>query len=119
MKISDFEQECGTTLKIVEISKADRQRWGVKRFCASWRNVEIKDGCMLISESGRGDTPQAAVFDYMKKISGRTIVVNGSANRRRIIKLPEFTVNEQLALKTRISAFLFRVKNYLFGRNKS
>ena len=56
------------------------------------RSVEIKDGPMLSSEWGIGNTAREAIVDYVSKIRGKPIVINAMSKEHR----KEFTVPQTL-----------------------
>ena len=47
------------------------------------RGCEIKKDGFLISDFGRGKSIREAVDDYLKKISGKTLVFNATSGSRR------------------------------------
>lgn len=63
------------------------------RFCAHFEYAEIRTGSAgLLSEHGNGETPQAAINDYLNKIKGKLLILNAmSKDLRR-----EFTVPTQI-----------------------
>ena len=50
-----------------------------------FESAYVKDGCFLCGEFGRGDTVEEAAADYIKKLEGKTIVVEPSSKNRREI----------------------------------
>jgi len=57
-------------------------------FTASISDIEIKDGPCLISQWGKGKTPEQALQDYAFNIKGETAVSNAFQNDRREFKIP-------------------------------
>ena len=56
---------------------------------ASFKYGEVKDGSILTSYTGRGNTPNAALRDYVKDIAGKLMVFNaGSLTLRMEFKMP-------------------------------
>uniref|UniRef100_A0A6M3L9A3 Uncharacterized protein n=1 Tax=viral metagenome TaxID=1070528 RepID=A0A6M3L9A3_9ZZZZ len=62
------------------------------RWSAAFEDCETKDDAtssILASESGEGQTPAAAVNDYVVKIQGKLLVQHaGSSNLRRDVIVP-------------------------------
>ena len=59
------------------------------RYYAYFKSAKIGQDGMLISDSGRGDTPAAAIASYGKRISGKTLVFNATETNRKEIKAPK------------------------------
>ena len=49
----------------------------------SYENSKVKDGCMLAGIVGRGSTFEYACEEYLKKISGKTLVFNAISESRQ------------------------------------
>ena len=83
--LSDFAGIIGKELKInVSILKDNKERYSVY-----FNNGEIKDGPMLISEYGCGDSLEQACHAYATIISGKTIVFDAfRGSSRQEIKMP-------------------------------
>lgn len=47
------------------------------------QDTEIKDGMFLVGEYGRGQTFEEACEDYIRQISGKTIVLHAYTNSRK------------------------------------
>lgn len=50
-----------------------------------FQNCEIKDGAFLVSEFERGVTLNDACEDYIRKISGKTLIFHAYSDRREEI----------------------------------
>ena len=48
-----------------------------------FQNSEIKDGMFLVGEYGRGQTFEEACEDYIRHVSGKTIVFHACTNGRK------------------------------------
>lgn len=58
------------------------------KIAVHFESTYVKDGCFLCGEFGLGDTVEEAAADYIKKLEGKTIVVEPSyKNRREILFL--------------------------------
>jgi hypothetical protein len=56
----------------------------LERFYAELEHVEVKGNGVLIGMYGNGATPDEAMENYLKKITGQTLVIHASdAERRR------------------------------------
>jgi len=60
-----------------------------KPWFASFENCEIKEDGVLITVSGNGHSPCAALANYAEKIRGKTIVLNASKGARREFDVPD------------------------------
>lgn len=89
MTIDAFAVEHDLTMEVTERAMDAWQRSrGLKRYVAHFRRAEIKDGPMLVSAYGEGDTEQEAIQHYVDRISHTTLVVDAMANCRREIRVP-------------------------------
>lgn len=61
------------------------------RFSTHFDGVELKEGCMLASASGEGETPEKSMADYIRKIAGKLAVKGAYTDHRQ-----EFTVPKTL-----------------------
>lgn len=61
-----------------------------RRFSCSFEHCEVRVGsCMLKGEHGNGNTPTAAINDYVSLIVGKRIIFNAmSDDRRREFDVP-------------------------------
>lgn len=50
-----------------------------------FENCEVKNGCFLIDEFGRGNTFEEACENYFERIQGRTLVFNAFGNRKEVV----------------------------------
>ena len=68
MTVEGFADKHGLVMRIREYTERKPP------FCASFKCCEVKEGSVLGSEYGEGETPEEAIKDYAKKISGRHLV---------------------------------------------
>lgn len=63
---------------------------GTSRYYASFESAEVRTGRRgLLGEHGNGGKPSAAVADYARLISGRTLVVDAFKDTRREVDVPQ------------------------------
>lgn len=62
------------------------------RFYAHFKDAETKDRSILSSEYGDGPTPQKAVEDYTRLISGKLLIINAYSADRLEINVPQLKV---------------------------
>ena len=80
--LDDFSDLIGVNIELTRHS--NQSRW-----TARLEHAEIKKGCTLSSEFGRGTTSEEALKDYATKISGELIVINAMLDSRREYNVPE------------------------------
>lgn len=69
---------------VMEIYERDTKEFPLLlRYYARFENCEISDGIVLISAFGNGKTPDDAMEDYTKQISGKKLIV--STNETRVV----------------------------------
>lgn len=84
--LQEFAEQHNLTLVVNERNVVNpRSRM---RYYASFQNCEIKEGSMLISCSGDGATPDAAIRRYTNLISNRTVVYRATLDGRKDIMVP-------------------------------
>lgn len=81
--IQEFAEKHGLTMRIIERDFID-----LPKYCAYLEELEIKDGCILTSVAGNGNTPEEAMQDYGSKISRQYIVINAMLSSRREMFVP-------------------------------
>ena len=84
--IEDFAEKHGLTMEIHERSDSDPD----SRFYANFANVELKFGPVLAGTHGNGPNEEAAIKNYAKEISLKSIIVNEASVARRVIQCPRF-----------------------------
>jgi len=62
------------------------------RYYAEFEDCEVKQGVGLRSEYGNGRTPEDAMADYARNISGKLLVLNAFGPNRREIQAPIITL---------------------------
>ncbi len=82
IEILDFEKELSLELVINERNGANTQYTGKKYYC-SFEDIEVKDGIMLVSAFGNGNTIDESIKAYCKRI-GNKFLVQGSHTKNRI-----------------------------------
>lgn len=61
------------------------------RYYAAFRRCEVKKGAFLCGEFGNGETPDAAIASYAKRISEQVLVLNAYGPDRREFIVPILT----------------------------
>ena len=61
------------------------------RYYVSFDRAEIKEGSILISTSGNGNTVYMAVTDYCNRISKTILIIGAYTDNRREIRVPILT----------------------------
>lgn len=80
MKLNDYCDAINAEMHLTRY--ANQNRW-----CAKFDRCEVATQGCLESVHGNGLTPEAAMTDYIQRISGKRIVFNAMTAQRR-----EFTV---------------------------
>lgn len=96
--IEEFAEENDLTMVITERDMPME----LGRYYAAFKNAEVKDGVLLRSEYGDGDSERAAIERYAATISGRTLVLNAYTDDRRTIRVPRLTASH-LVTSSRVS----------------
>jgi hypothetical protein len=81
--IQQFAEENNLVMIIRERGLSLRND-GLCNFYAYFENVDVKDGCGLISEFGNGNNEKEAILDYAKKISDKLLVIDPFQKRKEI-----------------------------------
>lgn len=71
VKFEDFADKHGLAMEVRERASASP----AARFYASFRGVEVSEGCILIGVYGNGRTPEEAIADYAPMLCGKRIRV--------------------------------------------
>lgn len=87
MKLSEY---CDAINMQINVRRYSNQN---ERWVAGFEHCEIKEGGCLTSSYGSGHSCDGAIEDYIRKISGKRIVLNAYSDLRR-----EFTVPMGLEL---------------------
>lgn len=82
MTIYDFSDAIGKNLIITRYCNQGN------RFSAHFEYCEVKDGSILRSEYGHGDTPTEAINDYKNKIVGKALVFSAMSPRCQVYRAP-------------------------------
>lgn len=83
--LDDFAAEHNLELVVRERHLHDND----SRYYAQFKNTEVKDGSVLVSTFGNGRTPDAAVREYARLISGKLLVVNVFRPNGQDIPVPQ------------------------------
>lgn len=75
----------------MDVTERDRPKGSPDRYYASFRNVEVKDGCILSSPYGNGAMPAKAIADYAPQLSNKIIVIDAMRESRREVTTPVVT----------------------------
>jgi hypothetical protein len=91
MNVKDFFAAINVELEIVALVSGSYDVRG--RYC------EIKDGCILATNYGRGDTRKKALDDYAANISGKRLVVNAMGPDRKEYDVPNLVPKPRVIKK--------------------
>ncbi|MCK9447077.1 hypothetical protein M0Q50_09525 [bacterium] len=84
-EITDYENEISRELVVTE----RRECGDLPRYHVSFKGSEIKSKSFLIASYGNVDTIDAAIIDYCKNISEKTIVFGAYTSNRIEYYLPK------------------------------
>ena len=91
LTLTEFADKYGLVLTINERTPSDvGNRWDESlRFYACFDDCEVKSGSMLTSTYGNGATHDAAIHEYIIKISEKLLVLDAfSVVKRREVQVP-------------------------------
>lgn len=83
-EITEYAKDLGVDLCIVERPPG----WGA-RFFAYFQHTEEKRGHCLAGISGDGSTPDEAIAEYAKQISGKLMIINAFSDKRQEVPFPK------------------------------
>ena len=86
MTIEELADQHNLTMIVTE--RELYRECSVHRWYAYFEDAETKDGPMLIDTYGDGGTPEEAIADYARRISGKLLVINAHQKSRREIQVP-------------------------------
>lgn len=92
MKIEEFASLMGLEIKVRERSRESR----LPPYYASFERAEVMSNGCLVSMTGDGESPEAAIADYAAKISGERLAIDACTPRRREIVCPQFDTAARL-----------------------
>ena len=75
----------------LELDVNERTDPALPKYYVAFKSSEVKDGSMLISSSGDGNTIDEAIDEYKKKVSNKVLVINAMKENRREIRVPKLT----------------------------
>jgi len=87
VNLEDFANEHNLTMLVSE-RDITAQALSMSNYTAKFKGVEVKKGLTLEGAYGNGMTPEEAIKDYCKQISGQWIAVNAYSDSRRLIYAP-------------------------------
>jgi len=95
MALSDFADKHGLVMQVKERTRTELWRgfdYESNRYYAQFRDVDVKDGAVLRGTFGNGRTPEAAMANYAKEISGKLLVKDWhKPDERKEFHAPELT----------------------------
>ena len=97
MKIEEFASLMGLEIKVRERSRESR----LPPYYASFERAEVMSNGCLVSMTGDGESPEAAIADYAAKISGERLAIDACTPRRREIVCPQFDTAARLTPEER------------------
>ena len=91
--LEEFANEHKLTMLVTERNPNDLgSRWHpVFRFYAQFDGASVKNGPMLTGAHGNGETIDDAIEEYMREISGQTLILGAYTDSRKEIKVPSLT----------------------------
>jgi hypothetical protein len=87
MKLEDFAEKYGLIMEIRE--RAQCGYWD--RYYACFKDAEVMENGCLASYFGNGETPEAAMSSYAKRISGTQLAIGAYKSYRMNIDVPRLT----------------------------
>ena len=92
MTLLEFDEKNDLELEIYERTGWWNPNFGEDgRYYCHFKNSDIKNGNMLVGVSGDGRTKQAAVDNYVGRISDKKLVIDALKKERREIRVPRLT----------------------------
>ena len=91
MSIEEFADRHGLVMEVHERSPKHCTVGGWKpevRYYAHFKDVEIREPGVLVGAFGDGATPELAIANYAKRISGQVIVINAFGKNRQDVCVP-------------------------------
>lgn len=90
VEILDFEKtETPTELVVKERETKDFMGRILPSFYASFEGCKVKDGNLLKSVNGDGNTIDEAIQNYCKEISNQTLIFHAYTNNREEVLTPK------------------------------
>ena len=85
MMLAQFADQYGL---IMEIHERETEYGRHERYFCYFKRAEVKDGSILCSTAGDGDTEDEAMADYARNVSCKLLVINAYGKDRREILTP-------------------------------
>jgi hypothetical protein len=103
MTIEEFADKYGLVMEVHERKPPYKLYF---RYYARFSDCEVADQGFLVSIHGNGNTPEAAIADYAREISGKALAENARSSQRRDIQVPTLVDH-----KVEEDGFCKRIKN--------
>ena len=81
MTIEEFGEKNDLVMEIHE-RYVGRPVLKLDRFYARFSHLDLFDGVFIIGTFGNGNTPEEAIKDYARKLSGQRVLMNAFGNRK-------------------------------------
>jgi hypothetical protein len=85
MTIEEFAEREGLIMEVVERPRNIPYNFP---FYANFDHAEIQQGGFLIGAYGNGNTPEEAIENYARQISGLILIFNAYRDDRKEIRIP-------------------------------
>lgn len=87
-----FAEQHGLVMEVRERPKS----FGLARYLAHFKDVEVMRDGVLVGKFGNGDTPDEAIADYARQIEGHRLAYRAYQPDRREMQVPnDLTVSGQ------------------------
>lgn len=83
--------EANELIMSIKERRPENQQSGLHAYYASFKGCETLSGSVLCGDYGNGSTPDQAMSDYAKQISGKRLVVDAYTAGRKEILVPILT----------------------------
>lgn len=87
MSLKNFAEKHNLTLEITE-RQENRGHACYENYYCRFKSCEVKQGSILSSVFGNGESPHEATKNYASRISNTLLVVNADSRARREIVVP-------------------------------
>jgi hypothetical protein len=92
VKFSEFTAKHGLDVEVTERFLGQfpgyQSKFDVPRYYAQYKNSDTKEPHVLVGTYGDGDTPEAAIEDYKRALTGKLLVIGAFTSERREIQCP-------------------------------
>jgi len=80
--LEEFADRHGLVMEVRERVGCSRD---FPRFYASFHRAEVKEGGLLVSFAGNGDSEEEAIREYARRLDGKLLVLDATSPARRDI----------------------------------